>query len=92
MLDFTSSVNTPKDLEPFYDFFCGFLKNREYKTINKILHDIDLPECSSLLLVGILRLLFSVRDHLPFYKTFLSDTYNELIARGLDADAALHGL
>ena len=86
------NVTTLKDLEPYYQEINMLVDDKEYGKIADVLIGIDVTECSTTFLVGILQLLYPVRDQLLPYTGLVSDTYAHFESNGLDAPALLRGL
>lgn len=59
--------------------------NEDYPAINDLLKSFDISNESSYLLHACCRLTFPVREHLPYWDTFLKAVCNEFQKRGDDA-------
>jgi len=87
-----TKINDSSKLFPLYIDIHKELVENNFETINIFLKSIDLTEITVLSMVGILRITYSWRDNLSYWKTLLENTINELKNRNEDYKSLLAGL
>ena len=68
------------------------LEDGDYSAVDSMLEEVDVANTNSTVLVGYAGATYVVAQMLEYRETFMSDVYDELVDRGLDADDILEGL
>ncbi len=87
-----SQLNNVKSLLPYYKEINQLMAREQFHTCNIFLDNIRVSELSDVLLVGLLRLTYSRKDHLNAWVGLLEKSKDELLKRGHDSNALLKGL
>jgi len=87
-----SQLNNVKSLLPYYKEINLLMAEEQFHTCNIFLENIRASELSDVLLVGLLRLTYSRKDHLNAWVGLFEKSKDELSKRGHDSHALLKGL
>lgn len=85
-------LNDVKSLMPYYSEVNKLIANKSFDLCNIFLREVRPKELSDVLLVGLLRLTFSWKNHLPNWPVLLDSVKQELSSRGYDSNLLLRGL
>jgi hypothetical protein len=91
-LQTSSQLNNVKSLLPYYKKINQLMIKEEFQTCNVFLKNVTVSELSDTLLVGLLRLTYSRKNHLDAWVGLLKRSKDELSKRGHDEQALLNGL
>ncbi len=91
-LQTASQLNDVKSLLPYYSEINRLIVQKDFYLCNLFLREIRAKELSNVLLVGLLRLTFSWKNHLPNWEILFNNAKKELSDRGYDGDSMLRGL
>jgi len=91
-LQTSSQLNNVKSLLPYYKKINQLMAEEDFQTCNVFLKNITASELSDVLLVGLLRLTYSRKNHLDAWVGLLKQSKDELSKRGHDEKALLNGL
>lgn len=87
-----SQLDNVKSLLPYYKEINQLMIEDQFQACDIFLKNIRVKELSDVLLVGLLRLTYSRKDHLDVWVDFLEKSEKELSKRGHDSHALLKGL
>lgn len=87
-----SQLDNVKSLLPYYKEINQLMIEDQFQACDVFLKNIRVKELSDVLLVGLLRLTYSRKDHLNTWVDFLEKCEKELTKRGHDSYALLKGL
>lgn len=85
-------LNNVKSLLPYYKKINELMAEEQFPTCNIFLENIRVNELSDVLLVGLLRLTYSRKNHLDAWVGLLKKSKDELSKRGHDSQSLLKGL
>jgi len=91
-LQTSSQLNNLKSLLPYYKEINQLMVEEEFQACNVFLENITVSELSDVLLVGLLRLTYSRKNHLDAWVGLLKQSKDELSKRGHDEQVLLNGL
>ena len=83
-LQSASTLDNVKTLLPYYVEINKLIAHRDFNLCNEFLRQVRVDELSNVLLVGLLRLTYSRREQLPYWKILLSSSEKELNKRKQD--------
>lgn len=87
-----SQLSNVKSLLPYYKEINQLMAEEQFHRCNVFLENIRVSELSDILLVGLLRLTYSRKDHLNAWVGLLEKSKDELLKRGHDSHVLLKGL
>lgn len=83
---------SPADLEVLYRKLGNFIETKRYGACDQLLEKLDVTRTPVLILIGILRRLFSIRTRLEKWESSVNTIQNELNGRGLNSESMLKGI
>ena len=85
-------VETAEQLQPYYKKIMKLLAEEEYKKVNGLLITLPLKEASAILIMGLARLTYGRKSHLPYWDTYVSKVHRELEGRVNNVNEVMQGL
>ena len=95
VIDFLSKsslLDDVKSLLPYYSKLNELIYNEEYSSLDLFIKNLYVHQLSDVLLVGILRLTFSIKEFIPSWDNLLSSAKAEFENRGHIKEEVLRGL
>lgn len=86
------SANDVASLLPYYSHLNELMVEKDFVSLDDILNQIKVQQLSDVLLVGVLRLTYLSKTHLPSWSNLLSEVQHEVERRGHVKDLILSGL
>lgn len=87
-----NEVQTPEEYRPHFSKIHNLCMLGRFEEINSILRGIDAKKASPLVLMGMSRLTWVYKDSISEWNNHTRKAYDELKARGEDADSIMRGV
>jgi len=92
LYNITMDSTSPADLETLYRTLGDFIESNRFGACDQLLEKLDITRAPTLILIGILRRLFSIRTKLAKWEGSVSAIQSELDNRDLNSRSMLKGI